>query len=100
MKQSFARLLAALLALAILTPLSAFGEALELESVQVVSADNGLELPKDVVEAEVPLDQAIVLDGLQLTEGGQGGTTVKGGQDPEETPAQPNTACPPRLRWA
>ena len=90
MKQSFARLLAALLALAILTPLSAFGEALELElePEQVVSADNGLELPKDVIEAEVPLDQAIVLDGLQLTEGGQGGTTVKGGQDTEETPAQ------------
>ena len=90
MKQSFARLLAALLALAILTPLSAFGEALELElePEQVVSADNGLELPKDVIEAEVPLDQAIVLDGLQLAEGGQGGTTVKGGQDTEETPAQ------------
>lgn len=68
MKPFFACLLAMLLALTALAPLGAFAEALELnpEPEQIILEDGDLELPEDYIQPDLSLDDALVLDDLQL----------------------------------
>ena len=72
MKRFLASLLAMLLALTMLAPMSASAEDLDLEVAQNAANEEGLDLPEVAADIDLTLDDAIILDGLQSLQEDQG----------------------------
>ena len=79
MKRLLAALLTMLLAFSILTPVGAIAEDLEIE--QIMTGEEGLELPEDAADIDLPLEEVIVLDDLQSLQDSQGEFIEKSGED-------------------
>ena len=86
MKRFLASLLAMLLALTMLAPMSASAEDLDLEVAQNAANEEGLDLPEVAADIDLTLDNAIILDDLQSLQEDQGEIIQKPQQDMHDAP--------------